>query len=138
VLRLGSIAAGESGCKPRVLLLLLLPLLLLPLFHPNSQIKMLADNPDQWALLLGAAFPNSSNFFLVRCMHGCAKPAAKFACNAMVQSHEQQHQPACCFASSIACCLMVAYLAMPATCTRTRLLQLPQDVQVTMDVLPYI
>lgn len=29
-----------------------------------SQIKMLADNPDQWALLLGAAFPNSSNFFL--------------------------------------------------------------------------
>lgn len=31
-----------------------------------SQIKMLADNPDNWALLLGAAFPNSSNFFLVR------------------------------------------------------------------------
>lgn len=30
----------------------------------RSQIKMLADNPDQWAMLLGAAFPNSSNFFL--------------------------------------------------------------------------
>jgi hypothetical protein len=47
-------------------LLLLLP----PLLHAISQIKMLADNPDQWALLLGAAFPNSSNFFLVRCIHG--------------------------------------------------------------------
>lgn len=34
-----------------------------------SQIKMLADNPDQWALLLGAAFPNSSNFFLVSTGH---------------------------------------------------------------------
>jgi len=30
---------------------------------------MLADNPDQWALLLGAAFPNSSNFFLVSTGH---------------------------------------------------------------------
>jgi len=29
-----------------------------------SQIKLLVDNPDQWALLLGAAIPNTSNFFL--------------------------------------------------------------------------
>jgi hypothetical protein len=44
---------------------LLLLLLFWCAFVANSQIKMLADNPDQWALLLGAAFPNSSNFFLV-------------------------------------------------------------------------
>jgi hypothetical protein len=75
----------------------------------NSQIKMLADNPDQWALLLGAAFPNSSNFFLVRCMHGCIKLSLQCVLLRSIDTKQSQNAQ-----NMFTCILTACYLlALP-------------------------